>query len=122
MYCGPYSTALGVSAAAVLCSEIIVMPGRAVAPAAGPALMWLGRLSACTQLPALAAGLLALRAAARAGPARLRSDTYQRLNLAVAASSLLAVAGRPRPDVSVIVARAGTAMLCLEVRARERRE
>ena len=114
MYCGPYSTALGVSAAAVLCSEIIVMPGKAVTTATG-ALKWLGRASACTQLPLLAACLLALRSAARVGPARLRSDTYQRLNLAVAASSLLAIAGRPRPDISVIVARAGTAMLCLEV-------
>ena len=46
---------------------------------------------------------------------RLRSAAAQRLNLAVALTSILAVAVPPRPLLACIVGRVGSALLCLEV-------
>jgi hypothetical protein len=114
-YVSPYSMALGVSSSAILCSELL--PGAGVGPivlAAGwPT--WLGRAAGCTSLPMLVTCFLALRNAAKVGPKRLRSGTYQRLNLALALSSIFAVVLPPRPNLSVTAARAGAALLCLEV-------
>ena len=73
------------------------------------------RVAACSGLPLLVACFLALKSAAVVGPTRLRSATYQRLNLAVALTSILAVAVPPRPLLACIVGRVGSALLCLEV-------
>ena len=109
-YVQPYSSALGVSAAATICGELIKIPGSA--DAATP---WLGRVAACTPLPVLIACFVVLRQAASVGPALLRTPTYERLNLGLAASCILACALAPMPVLPVIVARGGSALLCLEV-------
>jgi hypothetical protein len=113
-YVQPYTMALGVSTSAILCAELVPGAGLGVIAATkGP--VYLGRIAAISTLPLLASFLLALRSAAAVGPSRLRSETYQRLNLGVALSSLLAVVVSPRPPLSVVIARAGCALLCLEV-------
>ena len=111
-YVDPYSMALGVSVSAVLCSELVPQTS---ALAVSGAHLWLGRVAACSGLPLLVACFLALKSAAVVGPTRLRSATYQRLNLAVALTSILAVAVPPRPLLACIVGRVGSALLCLEV-------
>lgn len=117
-YVNPYSMALGVSFSAVLCSELVVVTGTSGALLWGPlgaAPTIVGRLAGVTTLPLLLACLLALRNAAFVGSTQLDAPAQQRLNLAVAACSILAIATPPRPDLTVIVARAGTALLCFEV-------
>ena len=106
----PYTSALGVSAAAILCGELIPIPGSA-----DTAVPLLGRVAACTSLPLLCTAFVVLRAAAKVGPPMLRTVPYQRLNLGVAVSSVSAVVVAPMPIISVIVARAGSALLCLEI-------
>jgi len=108
-YVSAYSSALGVSAAAVLCGELIPMPGAKTVPLAG-------RVAACTALPLLCTAFAVLREAAKVGPSKLQTLPIQRLNLGLALSSVASVViGRPLPVLSVIVARAGSALLCLEV-------
>ena len=109
-YVQPYGSALGVSAAAVLCGELIKVPGSVEA-----SVSILGRLSALTSLPLIIASLAVLRSAARTGPELLSTPTYERLNLGVALASVAACIISPRPVVSVIIARVGTGLLCLEV-------
>ena len=109
-YVSAYSSALGVSAAAVLCGELIRLPNSADA-----LVPMLGRLAAVSSLPTIGASLACLRAAAFAGPALLRNPAYVRLNLGVALASIAACTISPRPVLSVMVARGGTALLCLEV-------
>ena len=111
-YVKPYSMALGVSTAAVLCSELVP---RVSATAMAAAPFWLGRAASCTGLPLVIASFLVLVDASHVGPDQLRSDVCQRLNLALALTSIIAVVTSPRPDVSVIIARSGSALLCLEV-------
>lgn len=109
-YVQPYSSALGVSTAAVLCGELVPIPGFDVVTTS-----LLGRLAACTSLPLLWCTLAAMRVAAVKGPSLLRLPSFERLNLGIALSSLAACVVSPRPVVSVLVARGGTALLCLEV-------
>jgi len=110
-YVQPYGSALGVSVAAVLCGELIRVPGTA-----DVAVSVCGRLAGTTSLPLLGASLAVLRAASFTGPALLATLTCQRLNLGIALSSVAAcIIGSPRPVLSVVVARVGTALLCLEV-------
>ena len=111
-YVDPYSMALGVSVSAVLCSELVPQTS---ALAVSGAHLWVGRVAACSGLPLLVACFLALKSAAVVGPTRLRSATYQRLNLAVALTSILAVAVPPRPLLACVIGRVGSALLCLEV-------
>jgi len=111
-YVKPYSMALGVSSAAVLCNELVP---RIASPAAAGLPLWLGRAAPCTGLPLLVAAFIVLRKAARVGPAELLGPDCQRLNLALALTSIVAVVSSPRPDLSVTIARAGSALLCLEV-------
>eukprot|EP00316_Scyphosphaera_apsteinii_P009075 CAMPEP_0119327956 /NCGR_PEP_ID=MMETSP1333-20130426/72047_1 /TAXON_ID=418940 /ORGANISM="Scyphosphaera apsteinii, Strain RCC1455" /LENGTH=253 /DNA_ID=CAMNT_0007336683 /DNA_START=194 /DNA_END=955 /DNA_ORIENTATION=- len=106
--------AFGVSVSAVVCAELA--PIAAAGTIAGAAQrMWLGRLASITGLPLLCSCFEALRCAAAMGPHELRDDPCQRLNLAVATTSIMSVIIAPRPPLSVIVARAGSALLCLEV-------
>ena len=107
-YVDPYSMALGVSVSAVLCSELVPQTS---ALAVSGAHLWVGRVAACSGLPLLVACFLALKSAAVVGPTRLRSATYQRLNLAVALTSILAVAVPPRPLLACIIGRVGSAAL-----------
>lgn len=109
-YVQPYGSALGVSSAALLCGELIRIPGTSDA-----AVSILGRVAGLSQLPLVAASLYMLRAASFSGPALLATPTYERLNLGVAFASIAACIVSPRPVVSVVVARVGTALLCLEV-------
>mmetsp|Transcript_13207 Transcript_13207/g.33852 ORF Transcript_13207/g.33852 Transcript_13207/m.33852 type:complete len:357 (-) Transcript_13207:222-1292(-) len=109
-YVAPYQSALGVSAAAVLCGELIRVPGTVDATVS-----LFGRTMACTSLPLLCTAFLVLRTAAKVGPAMLRTERFQWLNLGVAISSIAAGAVAPMPVLSVIIARGGSALLCLEV-------
>lgn len=106
----PYTSAVAVSVAAIVCGEMIPMQGRDLL-----AVPLLGRLAACTSLPLLFACFAALRTAARTGPPLLRTYAYENLNLGLAMASIAACAVTPHPVLSVIIARGGSALLCLEV-------
>ena len=109
-YVSAYSSALGVSVAAVLCGELIRVPSTADA-----LVPVVGRLAAASSLPLITSSLVCLRAAAVAGPTLLRQPSYMLLNLGVALASIAACTITPRPVLSVMVARGGTALLCLEI-------
>ena len=109
-YVSAYGSALGVSVAAVLCGELIPLPGSV--DTAVPAL---GRVAACTSLPLLIACFGALRIAALRGPQLLRTPIFEQLNLGLALACVAAVVVSPRPLLPVVVARGGSALLCLEV-------
>ena len=109
-YVAPYSSALGVSTAAILCSELICLPGAASTALAG-------RAAACTSLPLICCAFHILRTAAMSGPVLLRQPQQQRLNIGLALSSLVAVLPvfAPLPVMPVVIARGGSALLCFEV-------
>jgi hypothetical protein len=136
-YVQPFSSALAVSTAGMLLGELIPVPGSVDA-----AVPILGRVAAISSVPLLVASFAALRTAAFVGPKLLRSQPYVRLTYAPAAdwpnprrtperrsrtmpvssrslflalSSVLACALAPMPVLSVVVARGGSALLCLEV-------
>ena len=84
-YVSAYTSALGVSVAATMCSELVPLPGSIDA-----AVPIVGRMAACMSVPLLCGSFAALRFAARAGPPLLRTRVFERLNLGLALSSVAA--------------------------------
>ena len=109
-YVAPYSSALGVSTAAILCGELICLPGAASTALAG-------RAAACSSLPLICCAFHILRTAAMSGPVLLGQPQQKRLNIGLALSNLVAVLPvfAPLPVMPVVIARGGSALLCFEV-------